>query len=198
MKKKTGLTVGLSMIIVGALGFLLVGIFFFSGYGSFVASPDSGWLQTNTSWMGSGGMMGSSQGMNADLARNMMTSFAKSKYSSTGEKIYLTAVNENDEIITPVSGMGSYGMMSNMMRPIACANCHGINGQGGFVFPDGKIVSADIRWETLIDEDFDEAKFKKAVTEGIDEKGERLSVWMPRWDTTDKDLDELIAYLKTL
>lgn len=197
MKKKTGLTAGVAIIIVGALGFLLLGIFFFSGYGSFVASPDSGWLQTNTSWMG-GSMMGNSQGMNVDLVRNMMTSFAKSKYSSTGEKIYLTAVNENEEIITPVSGMGSYGMMSNMMRPIACANCHGIDGKGGFNFTDGKTVSADIRWETLIDEDFDEAKFKKAVTEGLDEKGERLSVWMPRWDITDKDLDELITYLKTL
>lgn len=50
----------------------------------------------------------------------------------------------------------------------------------------------------MTDEDFDDAKFKKAVTEGLDEKGKRLSVWMPRWDTTDKDLDELIAYLKTL
>jgi cytochrome c oxidase subunit 2 len=197
MKKKTGLSVGLAMIIVGALGLLLLGMFFFSGYGSFVASPDSGWMQMNTSWMG-GGMMGASRGMNADLARNMMTSFAKSEYSSTGEKIYLTSVNENEEIITPVSGMGSYGMMSNMMRPIACANCHGIDGKGGFTFTDGKTVSADIRWETLTDENFDEAKFKKAVTEGLDEKGERLSVWMPRWDITDKDLDELIAYLKTL
>lgn len=155
MKKKMGLTVGLSMIVIGALGFLLLGIFFFSGYGSFVASPDSGWLQTNTSWMGSGGMMGNGRGMNADLARNMM-------------------------------------------RPIACANCHGINGQGGFVFPDGKTVSADIRWETLTDEGFDTAKFKKTVTEGLDEKDERLSVWVPRWDITDKDLDELIVYLKTL
>ncbi len=195
--KKTGLTIGVAMIVAGALGLLLLGIFFY-GYGSFVASPDSGWMQTNTSWMGSGGMMGGGQGMNADLVRNMMTSFAKSEYSSTGEKIYLTAVNENEEIITPVSGMGSYGMMSNMMRPIACANCHGIDGKGGFTFTDGKTVSADIRWETLTDENFDEAKFKKAVTEGLDEKGERLSVWMPRWDITDKDLDELIAYLKTL
>ncbi len=196
--KKTGFTVGILMVAAGVLGLLVLGVFFFFDYGSFVASPDSSFLQPNTSWMGSGGMMGNGTGMNADLIRNMMTSFAKSKYTSAGEKIYLTSVDDDGKIITPVSGMGSFSMMSNMMRPIACANCHGINGKGGFLFPDNKTASADIRWEALSKAGFDEAKVKKAVTEGLDEKEEKLSVWMPRWDITDKDLDELIIYLKTL
>lgn len=195
--KRAGFSVGILLIITGVLGLLLIAILFFTGYGSFVASPESSLLQPNTSWMG-GGMMGNVTGMDTDLTRNMMTSFAKSKYTSPGEKIYLTAVNDNGEIVAPVSGMGSFAMMSNMMRPIACANCHGINGKGGFLFPDNKTASADIRWKALEKEGFDENKFKEAVTEGLDEKGERLSVWMPRWDITGKDLDELIAYLKTL
>jgi cytochrome c oxidase subunit II len=195
--KKAGFAVGILLIVAGVLGLLLLAVYFI-GYGSFVASPDSSFLQPNTSWMGSGGMMGNGTGMNTDLIRNMMTSFAKSKYTSAGEKIYLTSVNESGEIVTPVSGMGSLGMMSNMMRPIACANCHAINGKGGFLFPDNKTASADIRWEELKKAGFDEAKFKKAVTEGLDEKGERLSVWMPRWDIPDKDLNELITYLKSL
>lgn len=195
--KKTGLMIGLALIAVGVLGLCVLAGFFFSSYGSFVSSPDSSLLQPNTSWMG-GGMMGNGAGMNTDLARNMMTSFAKSEYSSSGEMIYLTAVDDNGDIITPVSGMGSFAMMSNIMRPMACANCHGINGKGGFLFPDNKITSADIRWEALEAEGFDEGMFKEAVTKGLDEKGERLSVWMPRWDITEKDLDELIAYLKTL
>ncbi|MFA5866841.1 MAG: cytochrome c [Actinomycetota bacterium] len=201
--KKTGLMVGLLLVAVGILGLLMMVGVYFLNYGSFVASPDSSLLQPNTSWMGggmmgNGGITGGAYGMNIDLLRNMMTSFAKSKYESSGEKIYLTSVDGNDEIITPVSGMGSFAMMSNMMRPISCANCHGIDGKGGFLFPDNKTSSADIRWEELAKEGFDEAKFKKAVTEGVNEKGERLSVWMPRWDISDKNLAELIAYLKTL
>lgn len=195
--KKTGLMIGLVLAAVGVLGLFVMAGFFFLNYGSYVASPDSSLLQPNTSWMGSG-MMGNGTGVNIDLMRNMRTSFAKSKYASPGEMIYLTSVDDNGDIITPVSGMGSFAMMSNMMRPIACANCHAINGKGGFLFPDNKTASADIRWEALEKEGFDEAKFKKAVTEGLDEKGERLSVWMPRWDIPDKDLDELITYLKTL
>ncbi len=195
--KRTGLVVGLLTIAVGVLGlFMMVG-YYFLNYGSFVSSPDYGWLQPNTSWMG-GGMMGGGTGVNTDLMRNMMTSFAKSDYSSAGEKIYLTSVNEDGEIVLPASGMGSFSMMSNIMRPIACANCHGIDGKGGFLFPDNKTASADIRWEELAKEGFDEAKFKEAVKEGVNEKGDRLSVWMPRWDISDKDLDALIAYLKTL
>ena len=196
--KKTSMFIAVAMIIIGALGFLVLGVLYFTGYGAFVASPDSAWLQPNTSWMGSGGMMGNNQNMNVDLARNMMTSFAKSSYLSSGEKLYLTSVNANGDIVAPASGMGRFGMMSNMMRPIACANCHGIDGKGGFLFPDGKTESADIRWEALAEDGFDEAAFKKAVADGVDEKGERLSVWMPRWDISDKDMDELIAYLKTL
>lgn len=148
--------------------------------------------------MGNGAGIINTPSVSSDLAQNMMMNFSKSTYSSAGEKIFLTSVNENGDIILPSSGEGGISMMANMMRPIACVNCHDINGKGGFVFPQGKVASADIRWESLKAEGFDEAKFKLAVIEGLDEGGKPLSVWMPRWNMSDKDIDSLITYIKTL
>jgi hypothetical protein len=72
----------------------------------------------------------------------------------------------------------------------------------------------DIRWSTLASgahgghngEDdhseseiaYDESAFILAVTEGRSPGGERLSTDMPRWQMSDSDLTDLIAFLKTL
>jgi hypothetical protein len=55
----------------------------------------------------------------------------------------------------------------------------------------------DIRWSVLQSE-FDAAKFKLAVTQGQDPDGTQLNSDMPRWNIGDDDLADLIAYLKTL
>ena len=202
MSNKRLLTYAIVMFAVGIFGLIGVAGFYFSNYGSFVSSPGNGWMAPNAAWMGSSGMMGrglyTTPSVSSDLAQNMMASFAKSTYKSAGEKIFLTSVDENGYVILPSTGAGSLNMMSNMMRPIACVNCHDISGKGGFVFPQGKVASADIRWQSLQAAGFDEAKFKSAVTEWLDDKGKPLSAWMPRWNISDKDLDILIAYLKTL
>jgi cytochrome c oxidase subunit II len=85
-----------------------------------------------------------------------------------------------------------------MSRHIACVNCHGVDGKGGLLFPDGITKSADIRWSSLAKEGFEQATFNKAVTKGLDESDQPLSTWMPRWTISDTDLNDLTVYLKTL
>jgi hypothetical protein len=57
--------------------------------------------------------------------------------------------------------------------------------------------AADIRWSALQDE-FDAEKFGLAVTQGQDFDGTQLNTDMPHWAIGDKDMADLITYLKTL
>ena len=67
----------------------------------------------------------------------------------------------------------------------------------------------DIRYETLTSEahgehsegehePYDEAAIKRAITEGVAPDGEKLDWPMPRWSMSDQDLDDLVAFLRTL
>jgi hypothetical protein len=71
----------------------------------------------------------------------------------------------------------------------------------------------DIRWGSLTGgehgehgsdseqgegEPYDEEAFKRAVREGIGPGGHRLSADMPRWRMSDRDLEDLIAFLQEL
>ena len=47
-------------------------------------------------------------------------------------------------------------------------------------------------------EPFTDELIKTAITRGLEPDGERLSDNMPRWQMSDRDLDDLIDYLKTL
>jgi len=38
----------------------------------------------------------------------------------------------------------------------------------------------------------------RAVREGVEPNGETMNSYMPRWDMTDGDMKDLIAYLKEL
>ena len=57
--------------------------------------------------------------------------------------------------------------------------------------------SKDIRWSVLQAE-FDAEKFRLAVVKGQDPDGTRLKPDMPRWNISNNDLADLIAFLKTL
>ena len=45
---------------------------------------------------------------------------------------------------------------------------------------------------------YDEASIKQAITQGIEPDGEPLNSFMPRWSISDRDLDDLVEFLKTL
>ncbi|MHB8778157.1 MAG: c-type cytochrome [Anaerolineales bacterium] len=126
------------------------------------------------------------------------TAWGTGAFNSNGERIYFTATSGRGTAITYSGGPGSNGwMMGN--GQLACASCHGPNGQGGkHSMGMMQVMDAkDIRWSVLQGE-FDPEKFRLAVTKGQDPDGTQLNTDMPRWNVGDDDLADLIAYLKTL
>lgn len=191
---KNMMMVGTLLLVIGVAGLLAVAF-----YGSSAMMSGTSDYSFRNDIVYPGTMMGNlNRNMSIELMGNMMTDFSKSDYESPGERIYLSATGNNGQRLQATFDNNLMPMRGMMARHIACVNCHGENGKGGFVFPDGTTESADIRWSTLEEEGFDAASFKAAVTEGVDEKGDALSPWMPQWTMGDEDLNDLIAYLKTL
>ena len=120
-------------------------------------------------------------------------------------------------------GMMGSGMMGNWggntwsgRGGMTCASCHGPDGRGNRYLAMGQVVTPDIRYTTLsaietdtdhIEEEeenehghipYDEVSVRRAITQGIEPDGEPLNAFMPRWSISDRDLDDLIAFLKIL
>lgn len=98
-----------------------------------------------------------------------------------------------------------------MMHRLACADCHGPQGQGGRVHIMMESFEApSITWPALTEEEhgehaegeghppYTEETVKRAITQGVDPAGNRLDRIMPRWSMSSDDLDDLVDYLKTL
>ncbi len=120
----------------------------------------------------------------------MPTSF---EYKSNGERIFMTGINENGERISFTAGPQWLYMHGG-----GCASCHGVDGRGGIYPMMCNIKSPDIRYSTLTKHGMSEEDIKRAITNGIDEDGEKLDYCMPRWHMSEKDLNDLIEYLKQL
>lgn len=140
----------------------------------------------------------------------------RGRFASNGERIYFTGAGANGRI--GFSGgefgggmMGGRGMMGGSQ--LACVDCHGPDARGGQHVMHMTVMDApDIRWSTLSQAEhgehgdegemdhppYDEAAFKQAVTQGLNPGGARLDPAMPRWRMSEQDLQDLIAYLKTL
>jgi cytochrome c553 len=131
-------------------------------------------------------------------------------YASNGERIYFTGTSANGRISYRGGNLGG-GMMG--VGQLACADCHGSDGRGGQHLMHMTMMDApDIRWSTLTEAEhgdhsdkeeiehppYDEETFKRAVTQLLDPGGNPLDPAMPRWRMSDQDLDDLMAYLKTL
>ncbi len=131
--------------------------------------------------------------------------------SDNGERIYYDGTNSRGDRLRYSGGVSWGGMI--MRQRLACASCHGTNGEGGVHWMHmQKMDAPDIRWGTLASgehggheddggremEAYDEASLKLALEEGIEPNGRRLSNEMPRWDLLDRDMKDLIEFLKTL
>ena len=69
-------------------------------------------------------------------------------FSSNGEKIYFTGINEEGERISYTEGPDFPGMMMN--PPLTCASCHGPTGEGGRHVMHMEVMDApDIRFSAL-------------------------------------------------
>jgi cytochrome c oxidase subunit II len=126
-------------------------------------------------------------------------------YESNGERIYFAATSASGDRITSEGGPGS-GMMGGR---VACADCHGDDGQGGRVRMMMQSFEAPaITWDALTDEHeahgddghppYTEETLKRAIRDGIDPAGERLDSRMPRWEISDRDMEDLLEFLKSL
>ena len=126
------------------------------------------------------------------------TGWGTGVFNTNGERIYFTGTSERGTAITYTGGPASNNWMMGGGQ-LACASCHGTDGKGG-VHTMGmmqRMDAKDIRWSVLQPE-FDAAKFKLAVTQGQDPDGTQLKTDMPRWNIGDEDLADLITYLKIL
>jgi len=128
------------------------------------------------------------------------------RYASNGERIYLTGTSANGRISYSGGGFGS-GMMGG--GQLACADCHGPDARGGRHVMHMAVMDApDIRWSTLSEAEhgdgemdhppYDAETFKRAVTQGLEPDGSWLDPAMPRWQMSDKDLEDLLEFLKSL
>lgn len=129
------------------------------------------------------------------------------EYSSNGQRIYYTGANVDGRPIPRTTG-GAAMMGRGAMGAAACVDCHGEDGRGGGVGMMFRVVEIpDIRYSALTSaqsEDgttvpaWTDSDIARAIREGVEPDGQRIKAPMPRWDMTDAELDDVIAYLKEL
>ncbi len=131
--------------------------------------------------------------------------YLKARYESNGERIYYTGVSGRTGQI-PVSG----GPIWARMHGAGCVACHGVRGRGGVPVMMGTAIPSDIRYEALTKGKHEEGEgtqehppytdplIKRAITEGLDPAGNSLDWTMPRWRMAPEDLEDLVAFLKSL
>jgi len=132
-------------------------------------------------------------------------SYNISDFESNGELIYYTGFNESGELIEI-----EYGPHWLYVHGGSCVDCHRTDGRGGYPIMMSPVIPPDIRYDSLVSEEHEEHEeeeehppytdetIKRAIREGIDPAGEPLDLTMPRWKMTDKDVNDVVEYLKTL
>ncbi len=160
------------------------------------------------SQQGYGSMMGGMGGMMGGIRGNLMNSgmmgngYSKDSFSSNGERIYYTGIDSTGRRI----GFEG-GAMWLYMHGGGCVDCHGTNGKGGVPVMMGTAIPADLtnlfathshEDEKMVMVPYTDDLLKRAITKGIDANGESLDPTMPRWYVPEKDLNDLVDYIKTL
>jgi hypothetical protein len=131
---------------------------------------------------------------------------------SVGESIYLHGMLSPD---TPVVGARVNGGIPTTGAEAACVNCHQRSGLGSregeiyippvtseYLFHDGSHTGPDpllpyvesIRTRAP----YTPATLQRAIRDGVDSDGRQLSYLMPRYALGDREMADLLAYLKKL
>lgn len=181
MRTRTWGILGVTLIVIGIVGAVVTAIVL----GSTATSPNN---PTRAP-----GMRGPQGNGNS----------GSGSFANVGERIYKTGVGSDGQ---PIRRTGGFGMMANG----GCVNCHGWDGRGGRI--GGGMMGQsqevpDIRYSTLTtdhsegtesDPAWTDSEIENAIREGKEPNGESLSQVMPRWDMSDSDVKDVIAYLKEL
>src|SRR6185503_17254026 len=121
-----------------------------------------------------------------------------------GKQIYLQGTSPTGKDRLAYVGDASPEVPGNVM---ACANCHGIAGQGKI---EGGINPSNVTWEALTKPygvthvngrkhpAYTPRGLELAITRGLDPAGNKLLYAMPRYQMSKEDLDDLVVYLKRL
>lgn len=161
-------------------------------------------------WMHGGGpgMMGD-YGPGAMMGPGPGPIYGKRTFASNGERIYYTGISAKTG---PIPRTG--GPMWVYHAGVGCVACHGVEGRGGVPVMMGTALPEDIRYPTLTAAErreagaakkeeaerppYTDATIKRAITRGTDSADKPVDWTMPRWQLTDDDWADLLAYLKTL
>lgn len=110
-----------------------------------------------------------------------------------GASIYLSG-NDIEGNMIPIQGGPSWYFMEGR----GCIVCHGDNARGGKPIRDIDIVPPDIN-ELLEEKGYmTPASFKRQIKWGITPDGKELSWSMPRFDLTERQIKDIMEYIKGL
>ncbi|WP_349617573.1 ABC transporter substrate-binding protein [Azotobacter salinestris] len=113
---------------------------------------------------------------------------------AAGRRLYREGIGSGERPVEARIGPAGTSLPAGALP---CAGCHGSDGRGR---PEGAIRPPDITWRRLAAARpaYDEASLARALGEGLDPAGARLSPAMPRFVMSWTDLANLTAYLKRL
>ncbi len=119
-----------------------------------------------------------------------------------GKQIYLRGTSSSGRQITALFGDAATEIPASALP---CANCHGFDGRGR---PEGGVSPSNITWAELTKpyevtlpggrkhSAYDERMVRRAVTQGIDPAGNKLSTAMPMYQFTHQEMADLVAFVK--
>lgn len=139
------------------------------------------------------------------MGPGMMGGFAQT-FTSNGQRIFFTGVSERSGPISFEMDMGMMGRMMGAGGTMGCAMCHGPDGRGGQMMVDVPNITYQnltkaqepIPGVRLGRPAYNDELLKLAITKGIGARGNKLIGMMPRWKMSERDLSDVIEYLKTL
>ncbi|ELF6479003.1 c-type cytochrome [Vibrio fluvialis] len=121
-------------------------------------------------------------------------------YPTNGEQIYFTGRDKDGRQV-----IYQGGNMHARMHQVSCADCHGLQREGGRrMYPSFWLVAPSLTSDSLFGEHHDghndhmaytRDSLKQAITSGIDQSGKKMNSTMPRWIMSEADMDDLVDYL---
>jgi mono/diheme cytochrome c family protein len=126
-------------------------------------------------------------------------------YKSNGERIYFTATSASGDSISSLGG----SIHMRMMGGNGCAACHGRDRRGEVrmmpqFWKSAPAITPEALFEDHAEGDGDghgdhdgytDDTLRRAISQGINPSGEPLDDIMPRWSMSERDWQDLLAYL---